>query len=201
MEVLDPRIRRTRGLLQEAFLQLLKRKPFEEISVQDVTEAATVNRATFYAHYRDKYALLECVAAIQFKELLRDRGVFFDGTCLTAIRAIILGVCDFLSMEAAGVGSVDGLDPHLQAAVVTVVRNMLLKGLEQMQGWPGAASREMAATSTAWALYGAVRDWFSRKDRAPAEKVVDDIYRFLLPLLNPVGDASSAAANQTRASS
>ena len=34
-------------------------KPFDEISVQDIAEAATVNRATFYDHYTDKYSLLE----------------------------------------------------------------------------------------------------------------------------------------------
>ena len=189
-EVLDPRIRRTRALLQKAFLDLVKVKPFEEISVQDLTEAATVNRATFYAHYQDKYALLECVAAIQFQELLNDRGVRFDGTCLSAVRTIVLGVCDFMSAEANGVKSVDGLDPHLQAAIVSVVRKMLLDGFEQMEGWTGISAREMAATSTAWALYGAVRDWFSRTNRAPAEKIVDSIYSFLLPLLNPIGNAS-----------
>ena len=184
-EPLDPRTRRTRALLHESFLELVRVKPFEEISVQDITEAATVNRATFYAHYPDKYALLECVAGMQFEELLRSRGVRFDGTCLSAIRAIVLGVCDFLSTEGSRVGSVDALNPHLQAAVVAVVRNMLLGGLEQMKPWKGPVSREMVATSTAWALYGAVRDWYSRENRAPAEKVVDSIYQFLLPLLDP----------------
>ncbi len=78
----DPRIRRSRLLLQEALLRLLKRKSFEEVSIQDVAEEATVNRATFYAHYYpDKYALLECTTASRFEELLEERGVIFDGTC------------------------------------------------------------------------------------------------------------------------
>jgi AcrR family transcriptional regulator len=46
-EVRDPRIRRTRQLLQGALLQLLGSKSFDDISVQDITDAATVNRATF----------------------------------------------------------------------------------------------------------------------------------------------------------
>ena len=182
---LDPRIRRTRMLLHQAFLDLVKRKPFEEISVQDLTEAATVNRATFYAHYSDKYALLECVAGMQFEDLLKSRDVRFDGTCMSAVRAILLGVCDFVASEGSRVGGVDALDPHLQAAIVAVVRRMLLEGLQHRSTWTSAVSREMAATSAAWGLYGAVRDWFSRKDHAPAEEVVDSIYQFLLPLLNP----------------
>jgi AcrR family transcriptional regulator len=55
---LDPRIRRTRELLQQALDKLLETNEFEKISVQDITDAATVNRATFYAHYPDKFALL-----------------------------------------------------------------------------------------------------------------------------------------------
>src|SRR5208337_1812010 len=53
---LDPRIRRTRQSLQDALEKLLSKKDFEEISVQDVAETATLNRATFYDHYPDKFA-------------------------------------------------------------------------------------------------------------------------------------------------
>lgn len=55
-EVRDPRIRRTRQLLQSALQTLMQTRSFDEIAVQDITEAATVNRATFYDHYTDKYA-------------------------------------------------------------------------------------------------------------------------------------------------
>src|SRR5580692_10535191 len=62
-EVRDPRIRRTRQLLQEALRTLLWSKQFDEISVQDIAEAATVNRATFYDHYADKFALADALIA------------------------------------------------------------------------------------------------------------------------------------------
>ena len=56
---MDPRIRRTRQMLQDALKRLLEEKQFDKISVQDITVLATLNRATFYAHYPDKFALLE----------------------------------------------------------------------------------------------------------------------------------------------
>src|SRR5258708_33299702 len=71
-EVLDPRIRRTRKLLQGALGNLMQTKSFEEISVQDITEAATVNRATFYDHYTDKFALMEAMIAGGFHEMLYE---------------------------------------------------------------------------------------------------------------------------------
>ena len=46
-ENLDPRVKRTRGLILQSFESLLAEKGFESISVQDVTDKAQVNRATF----------------------------------------------------------------------------------------------------------------------------------------------------------
>ena len=74
-EVRDPRIRRTRQLLQGALQGLMQAKNFDEISVQDITDAATVNRATFYDHYTDKFALLEAMAAGGFHMLLHERNI------------------------------------------------------------------------------------------------------------------------------
>ena len=56
-EKLDPRVKRTRSLILQAFGELLAEKGFEAISMQDVTDKAENNRATFYKHFGDKYAL------------------------------------------------------------------------------------------------------------------------------------------------
>ncbi|HET9905384.1 MAG TPA: TetR family transcriptional regulator, partial [Anaerolineales bacterium] len=58
-EKLDPRFKRTRNLILKSFGELLAEKNFENISVQDVTDKAEINRATFYKHFVDKYALLD----------------------------------------------------------------------------------------------------------------------------------------------
>ncbi len=55
--VRDPRARRTRQRLQDALRKLLGEKPLDEILIQDVADAAEVNRATFYDHYSDKFDL------------------------------------------------------------------------------------------------------------------------------------------------
>src|ERR1700732_4678232 len=91
-ETIDPRIRRTRQLLQQALHKILEKKEFDEISVQDITEIATVNRATFYDHYTDKFALLECMVGTDFNELLAKRGVQFDEGCASAQKAIVVAV-------------------------------------------------------------------------------------------------------------
>ena len=54
----DRRPRRTRQLLRDALLSLLKEKRYMDISVQDIIERADVARSTFYVHYIDKDDLL-----------------------------------------------------------------------------------------------------------------------------------------------
>ncbi|MNO44458.1 DNA-binding transcriptional repressor FabR [compost metagenome] len=56
---IDPRIKRTLNLIQDALISLMDEKGFDQITVQDITMRAEINRATFYRHYQDKYDLLE----------------------------------------------------------------------------------------------------------------------------------------------
>ncbi|NGZ74704.1 TetR/AcrR family transcriptional regulator [Saccharibacillus alkalitolerans] len=60
-ERLDPRVVRTRKLLREAFMALLKEKPYDRITIADITQRATVNRKTFYLHHETKDHLLQSV--------------------------------------------------------------------------------------------------------------------------------------------
>ena len=55
---LDPRVRRTRQLLINALIELIPEKGYNAITVNDITDRATLNRATFYLHYREKDDLL-----------------------------------------------------------------------------------------------------------------------------------------------
>ncbi|PNZ68213.1 TetR/AcrR family transcriptional regulator [Staphylococcus croceilyticus] len=54
----DRRIRKTKSAIKKAFIQLLKEKDLDRITVQDISNQADINRGTFYLHYEDKYSLL-----------------------------------------------------------------------------------------------------------------------------------------------
>ena len=57
----DIRIIKTRRAIQAAFLRLMKEKGFAAVTVKDIIRDAEINRSTFYAHYEDKYDLLESI--------------------------------------------------------------------------------------------------------------------------------------------
>ncbi|MBR6133826.1 MAG: TetR/AcrR family transcriptional regulator C-terminal domain-containing protein [Bacilli bacterium] len=54
----DLRVIKTKKILFEALINLMKKESFEKIKVSDICNEALVNRSTFYAHYDDKLDLL-----------------------------------------------------------------------------------------------------------------------------------------------
>jgi AcrR family transcriptional regulator len=184
-EVRDPRQKRTRRLLQDALRNLLQEKVFEEILVQDITHVATVNRATFYDHYTDKFALFEAMVAGDFQELLKERNIRFDGTCSAAIEAVVLAVGDYLKTvhgnkkQCANQGS---FGPLLDAAVTKAIRIVLLEGLSNRASRWGVPHDVLAATASS-AIYGATREWFYGTKRHGNEQLVSFIGAVVRPML------------------
>jgi AcrR family transcriptional regulator len=178
----DPRVRRTRALLQQSLYHLLETREFDSLSIQDITDAATLNRATFYDHYPDKFALLESLVASQLQQLLASRGVVFDGTSASALRATVLGVCDFMASAPGMQGDRPRqMAPHLESAVIAVVRGMILDGLRQHESERGVCP-EMVANVAAWAIFGGAKQWAQTPGRRPSEKIVETVVRLVWPI-------------------
>lgn len=190
-ETVDPRIRRTRLALQQALSKLLETKEFDAISVQEIAEAAAVNRATFYDHYTDKFALLECMVGTRFGELLAARGVRFDGPCSSALQGIVAGVCDYLR-TAPGAECTRSL-PHMEAAVIAVVRGMLLEGMRKHPAADGIPP-EMKAGTMAWAIYGAAKEWVRTAGRCSLDEAVENITRLVAPMMGHTPATVSASS-------
>jgi AcrR family transcriptional regulator len=70
----DPRVLRTRKLLQDALIELMGDRSFESITVRDITDTAKVNHATFYRHYPDKYHLADAIFAEALDSMVRAVG-------------------------------------------------------------------------------------------------------------------------------
>ncbi len=179
----DPRVQRTRKLLQSALGKLLKEKGLEDISVQDIADAATLNRATFYDHYNDKFALLECMVGSRFNELLAERGVCFDRACAGGLGAMVLGICDFLKESLGTECEHKGqLEPHLESAVVAVVRKLILEGLKRHPSERNI-SPEMVASTVSWAIFGAAKEWIRTPNRCSPDEIVETVTKLVAPIL------------------
>jgi len=54
----DRRVRVTKTVIRESFIELMQQQPITKISVKMICESADINRSTFYSHYADQYDLL-----------------------------------------------------------------------------------------------------------------------------------------------
>jgi AcrR family transcriptional regulator len=147
--------------------------------VQEIGDEATLNLATFYLHYPDKNALLQAMTGVRFRALTEHRGITFTD-CNGALRAIALGVCDYLA-DTTGCPSQLVRIP-LEGSIIPVVEGCSRKVLPIM-GWRPGADAALLATTAAWAVFGAARRWFQTPNRISAEEMAAGIETMVSPIL------------------
>jgi len=160
---LDPRVKRTRGLIQQAFMALLAEKGFSAITVQDITERAEINRATFYAHFSDKYALFEYAMREAFRQELEKRTLNACHYSEENLRALIVALCEFVAhLRQQCKASERQFESLAEAQIKKQVQELIELWLVQT-----GATRDprTAATAASWAIYGLAAQWSTAKDR------------------------------------
>lgn len=178
----DPRVRRTRKLLLDAFSELQKEKSISSISVQDIAERAMVNRATFYAHFEDKYALMYSWMREEFQRVLARKVPVSGGLTRGNLHALALTVYEFLGgfYKTCKVSDRE-LEPMFETAMQQELSEVLLKWLTEVPAEKRrGGSLEAAAQVVSWAIFGPAVQWSRERNRsASAEEMVAEV----LPLV------------------
>ena len=179
----DPRVKRTRQLLQDAFVSLLGEKDFQTVTVQDIAERATVNRATFYAHYLDKYDLADRLAREQFQQRLAASVPSVSPLTASTLESLSITVFDFLA-EVYG-------DCYLDRQFGSVLEGAMHDELSAFvvhwlnQSVPDDAARrsaiEAVALTVSSALIGAGLRWSRHERKQPARELADQVVAVLAP--------------------
>ena len=188
-EKLDPRIKRTRSLLEQAFMEVVAEKGFQAVTVQDITERAGVNRATFYAHFPDKFELLDHTVRQSFRQELEKRMLNVCTFSLDNLRALIVTVCEYISTARS---HCNPPSPQFESVMETQVKGQMQ---ELIRNWIEKLGTDVdpgiAATAASWAIYGLALQWSldKSKKRVSAEKFTDQVLPLIagnLRLMQPV---------------
>lgn len=185
----DPRVKRTRQLLLQAFTALQKEKNINSISVQDIAERATVNRATFYAHFDDKYALMDSWIREEFRQVLANRLPASSTLSVSALHMLISTVFDFLATFYTTCKRSDTqFEPMFETAMQQELYQVLLSWFEQASS-PNKQSRDTLTTAAqviSWAIFGPAVQW-SRGERSRSEEdMVDRVMAVVIAALSGV---------------
>jgi len=159
----ERRARRTRTLLQQAFLEVLRRKRFDSITIQDITEQADVNRTTFYAYFSDKYTLLESTLRVQFQQALMGRFPATGGRWDAAsVRLLIRSSYEFL-MDVKQLckpfdTQMELLAGRLLQSELTATLTAWLAHVEGSMA-PARVRRKTIVSATSWVILGTGIEW------------------------------------------
>jgi len=186
----DPRAKRTKKYIQNAFTDLLAEKNFEDLSIQDIMDRAELNRATFYNHYQDKYELLELTMSGAFTEILSKRippGTRMQGTEL--LRNLMLAVCEWQIETTKKLNARRTLSQAMEDTAKQQLNNVILSCLAQVKDVPAEERRklEWVATMISWSIYGVVVKWSQRQEE-PAEPFIEHVLPLLVSNLHALED-------------
>jgi len=192
----DRRARRSRKLLKESLLELMKRKTFSDISVRDVTDAADMNRATFYLHYSGTTELLQSVEEDLLSELQALVDAHMQETVATgSVAPVFEPVLDFVvehretctvlfaGSEASG---------FLQALQQLVHKN----GAPLVKTWFHSVDPRVTGyllNFLAWGFIGLLKEWFDQDMALPRGE--------LLAAAQRMADSAAAALFDERRTS
>jgi len=174
----DPRVIRTRRLLQDAFASLVQEKDFESITVKDIAERATVNRATFYAHFVDKFEILEAKLMESFMTIINCRISGHEVLNEETIQSIFLGVCDFhQGLSTMCKRRYTSLGPVFEIQIKEKIQTILVSFIDKDKILSSSNSNPQFLINTAtimlsWGMYGAAYVWNNEGRLLSAESFV-----------------------------
>lgn len=179
----DRRIARTRHLLQQAFVETVQEKGFTATSIQDITARANVRRSTFYAHFADKYALLESMTREHFRDLLASTLAPVPQWERAAMQLLIRTVLKYFKSLHHHCYPSDLTEPLLERVIQEELAAFLRTWLQQERGrethW--RVSLETFAQVASWAIFGAAVQWSQETATAvSSEQMADDVLLIIM---------------------
>lgn len=181
----DLRIIKTHMALSKAFLEMLKEKRFEEITINELCERAMVRRATFYKHFADKYEFFsffvnEIQKQFEAENLALQTEINPRTYCLSMTRKLV----EFLVANSDVVNCIINsnmasvLLDLLSEQISATLKSHLKESIEL--GYQLPASPDILATFYAGGLLRVLHRWLTQKRTIPEQDLLAEIEKLLI---------------------
>lgn len=179
----DKRVTRTRRMLRQALVNLMREKPVSSITVKELCEACEINRGTFYAHYNDVSSLLSSIEEELFEQLqhmlaeISTREILTDGGAGPALVTLF----EFLRENAdiCGMLLCDNGDPVFIEKVRTFVRTEVLSDWRQLFAEDEGDKQEYTLAFLVSGSIGLLQCWLNEGLVKPPEEIAGMLTGFI----------------------
>lgn len=167
--------------IRKAFIELINKKGFEEITVSDIARKAEINRGTFYQHYKDKYDLLEKLEQTDIENLEKillsdkyndDNELISNRAVLDALKYVYNDIDYFKALT-----SKNG-DHKLMKKVKAILNESINKKLSQsttLRFNPNSIPREFAREIILSTITSIINLWLSDPENHSPEEIAEII--------------------------
>jgi AcrR family transcriptional regulator len=191
----DRRIQRTRQVLQQAFVDVVREKGktltslremekgFAATSIQEITARANVNRGTFYLHFTDKYMLADAVVRERFHQQLASVLPPEPRWDRRTLRLLIQAVLNALEEKYRHQHQPSlVLAPMVERAAHEELTELLLTWLKEARGGERRRGEplETIARVVSWAIFGTAIQWSQEETTVSSEEMADVISQVIM---------------------
>lgn len=187
----------TKEMIFKTFLEILKTKPFDKITVRDIVEACNINRNTFYYYYSDIYELLEEIFKMEFSEMVANHSngfrwlVGFSRMIETSYnnKKIINNICASRSHEY--------LENYMFKSCRTIMSDYIHELCEGRN--IDDANMEFIISFYQYAIIGTLSEWYRTGMPDPPEKILRQflmVFEGIMPSIERAEKRGSAKRKQ-----
>lgn len=169
---IDPRVLRTRRLIMDAFIELLEKKDFKHTTIKDITTEATVNRATFYYHFLDKYDLMEKTLKEDLMVKVTNEIAEHEKVDESALTNIFLSITSFqITLKTSCQRSFEDLQTTIESIIMKDLEEIFYQMMLQHPTSSHYYSIRITAVMLSWSIYGATVDWHKNSQLSREEYI------------------------------
>lgn len=178
MKKVDVRVKRTYNQLLQALTRLLTEKSFDDLTVLEICEEASVHRATFYKHFVDKYDFLSVCFNLILSELIFDEAEdeYTPETLKKSCMNMLTRVYEFVIENKAIFVSVccDKCSLAFNTALTDSISKFIVERIQTMPELTAKLGKQIHMLSNyyAGAIVGLVKWWVADEEPCSIEEML-----------------------------
>lgn len=167
----------TKRAIAQSLKALTKKKPFDKITIQDISGNCGINRQTFYYHFSDKYDLLKWVYDTElFKPTLGEITVANWNKCLCSMLSAIRKEQYFY------VNTISHAENFVASYFVEVTERNLTKAVSEVDAMKAVnpEQQHFFARFFAYGVAGTINEWISKGMPEPPQEIAENMRLLLI---------------------